>query len=178
MTHEPPNSNLGYWQLSVAEGGFSAGSSTGSFGGITSAIADTGTSLIVLPTPMAHSIWQVVNATAINATANPSEAGWDPSPVAIVGDVILRVWYSFYDVAGRRVDDDVSPKRPAGPRRVDPTGHGVRMQSVDPVEVLVAKCFDKYRADAGALEGFSDVASPQGSMPTVGAGFKRVPAAA
>ncbi|RKO88808.1 aspartic peptidase domain-containing protein, partial [Blyttiomyces helicus] len=148
MTYEPLNSNGGYWQFSVSQGGFSAGSSTGQFGAITSAIADTGTSLIQLPTPMAQSIW-----TAINATPIPSQAGsasidcnaqspdvvftfsntpyaipasayilpngdgtclcgftggsdptsQDPSPVAIFGDVFLRVWYSHYDVKGLRV---------------------------------------------------------------------------
>ncbi|RKO86230.1 aspartic peptidase domain-containing protein, partial [Blyttiomyces helicus] len=114
----------------------------------TSAIADTGTSLVALPTPMTESIWAAIGATPNNDGSNlasidcnaaapdvvftfsntpyavPSSAyilpngngncitGFvggndpssnDPSPPAIFGDVFLRVWYSHYDVSGRRV---------------------------------------------------------------------------
>ncbi|RKO86757.1 aspartic peptidase domain-containing protein [Blyttiomyces helicus] len=61
----------GFWQFSVAHGRFSAGDSAGNFGATTSAVANTGSTIIQLPTPMAQSIWQ-----AVNATTNPSQAGF------------------------------------------------------------------------------------------------------
>ncbi|RKO84319.1 aspartic peptidase domain-containing protein, partial [Blyttiomyces helicus] len=61
----PVDSSNGYWQFSVAQGSFTAGDHTGTFGAIKTAIADTGTSLVMLPTPMAHSIWKATGATSL-----------------------------------------------------------------------------------------------------------------
>ncbi|RKO87363.1 aspartic peptidase domain-containing protein, partial [Blyttiomyces helicus] len=64
LNYEPVDSSSGYWQFSVAQGSFTAGDRSGDFGAINTAIADTGTSLVILPTPMAKSIWKGTGAHA------------------------------------------------------------------------------------------------------------------
>ncbi|RKO88348.1 aspartic peptidase domain-containing protein [Blyttiomyces helicus] len=67
FSYEPIITNPGYWQFDVSKGSFEVAGTKGdlSDGGSTiHAIADTGTSLLILPTNVANNIWNAIGASA------------------------------------------------------------------------------------------------------------------
>ncbi|RKO86402.1 aspartic peptidase domain-containing protein, partial [Blyttiomyces helicus] len=65
FSYESINTSPGYWLFDVSNGRYDAAGTNGDLsdgGSVTSAIADTGTSLIILPSNVASAIWNAIGA--------------------------------------------------------------------------------------------------------------------
>ncbi|RKO90484.1 aspartic peptidase domain-containing protein [Blyttiomyces helicus] len=146
FSYEAINTSPGYWSFDVSNGQYAIGGTTGDLsdgGSVTNAIADTGTTLLILPTDVASAIWQATGASdqgtgtasidcsvaqtgpdvsftfSHTAYAVPASdyvlsngdgtcisgfsGGAENNGVSIFGDIFLRSWYSFYDIANTRI---------------------------------------------------------------------------